>query len=59
MEDDYEGDSEPSLELVRLVEQEYKEIKPHQEDVETINLGEGDEKKEVKIGTSMKKEMKE
>jgi len=59
MEDDYEGDSEPSPGLMRLVEQESKEIKPHQEDFETLNLGEWDEKKEVKIGTSMKKEVKE
>jgi len=59
MEDDYEGDSEPSPELMRLVEQESREIKPHQEDVEVLDLSEGDEKKEVKIGTSMKKEVKE
>jgi len=59
MEDDYEGDSEPSPELIRLVEQESREIKPHQEDVEVLDLSEGDEKKEVKIGTSMKKEVKE
>jgi len=59
MEDDYEGDSEPSPELMRLVEQESREIKPHQEDVEVLDLSKGDEKKEVKIGTSMKKEVKE
>jgi len=44
---------------MRLVEQESKEIKPYQEDVETLNLGEEDEKKEVKIGTSMKREVKQ
>jgi len=59
MEDDYEDDPKPSLELMRLVKQESKEIKPHQEDVETLNLGEEDEKKEVKIGTSMKREVKQ
>jgi len=59
MEDDYEDDPEPFPELMRLVEQESKEIKPHQEDVETLNLGEEDEKKEVKIGTSMKREVKQ
>ncbi|XP_052728595.1 uncharacterized protein LOC128195360 [Vigna angularis] len=58
-EDDYEDDSEPSPELLRLVEQESKEIKPHQEDVEVLNLGEEGEIKEVKIGTSMKKEVRE
>jgi len=59
MEDDYEDDPEPSPELMRLVEQESKEIKPHQEDVETLNLREEDEKKEVKIDTSMKREVKQ
>jgi len=59
MEDDYEDDPEPSPELMRLVEQESKKVKPHQEDVETLNLGEEDEKKEVKIGTSMKREVKQ
>jgi len=59
MEDDYEGDSEPSPELMRLVEQECREIKSHQEDVEVLDMSEGDEKKEVKIGTSIKKEVKE
>ncbi|XP_052736650.1 uncharacterized protein LOC128197859 [Vigna angularis] len=58
-EDDYEDDPEPSPELLRLVEQESKEIKPHQEDVKVLNLGEEGEIKEVKIGTSMKKEVRE
>ncbi|XP_052736677.1 uncharacterized protein LOC128197875 [Vigna angularis] len=49
-EDDYEDDPEPSPELLRLAEQESKEIKPHQEDVEVLNLGEEEEIKEVKIG---------
>jgi len=31
MEDDYEDGWEPSLEMLRLVEHEAKEIKPHQE----------------------------
>jgi len=44
---------------MRLVEQDEKEIKPHREDVETINLGEEDEEKEVKIGTNMTKETRE
>ncbi|KAG2394489.1 RNA-directed DNA polymerase-like protein [Vigna angularis] len=48
-EDDYEDDPEPSPELLRLVEQESKEIKPHQEDVEVLNLGEEGEIKEVKV----------
>ena len=58
-ENDYEEDCEPSPELMRLVEQEEKEIKPHREDVETINLGEEDDEKEVKIGTNMTEETRE
>ncbi|XP_052734034.1 uncharacterized protein LOC108321519 [Vigna angularis] len=58
-EDDPEDDPELSPELLRLVEQESKEIKPHQEDVEILNLGDEGEIKEVKIGTSMKKEVRE
>jgi len=56
---DYDEDYEPCLKLLRLVEQEAKEIKPHQEDVKIINLGEEGEEKQVKIGTSMSKEMQE
>ena len=57
MENDYEEDWETPPELLRLVEQEARELKPHQEDVEVINLGDENEKKEVKIGTVMKKEI--
>ncbi|XP_017416451.2 uncharacterized protein LOC108327238 [Vigna angularis] len=58
-EDDCDDDPEPPPELLRLVEQECKEMKPHQEDVEVLNLGNEDEVKEVKIGTAMKAEVKE
>ena len=37
--------------LRRIVEQEEREIKPHQEETEVVNLGTSEEKKEVKIGT--------
>jgi len=57
MEDDYEEDWEPFPELLRLVKQEARELKPHQEDVEVINLGDKNDKKEVKIGTGMTKEI--
>ena len=56
-ENDYDEDYEPSLELLRLVEQEAREIKPHEERLETVNLGEDGEGKHVKIGTSLTKEM--
>jgi len=59
MEDDYEDDWEPSPELMRLVEQEAKEIKPHQDNVVVINLGGENEKKEVKVGAYMSKETQE
>jgi len=39
------------------VEQEMKEIKPHQEEIKMINLGEEGEEKQVKIGTTMTEEM--
>jgi len=34
-----------------------KEIKPHQEEIKMINLGEEGEEKQVKIGTTMTEEM--
>ena len=51
-----ESDSEPSPELLRLVEQEAKEIQPHKEATDLINLGTEEEKKEVKVNTFMKEE---
>ncbi|XP_052728311.1 uncharacterized protein LOC108320289 [Vigna angularis] len=57
-EDDSEDDLETSPELLRLVERESKEIKPHQEEIEILNLGGEDEMKEVRIDTTMKEEVK-
>jgi len=42
-----------SPELERLVAQEEREMKPHQEETELVNLGTTEEKKEVKVGTGM------
>ena len=42
-----------SPELERLIAQEEREMKPHHEDTELINLGTGEGKKEVKVGTGM------
>ena len=39
--------------LLRLVEQDERQILPHQETTEAINLGTEEEKKEVKIGTTL------
>ena len=56
-ENDYDEDCEPPPELLRLVEQEAREIKPHEEILETVNLGEDGEEKHVKIGASLTKEV--
>ena len=39
--------------LLRLVEQEERQILPHQEITEVVNLGTEKEKKEVKIETTL------
>ena len=36
-----------------MVEQQDREVKPHQEEMEVMNLSGGKEKKEVKVGTCM------
>ena len=36
-----------------MVEREDMEVKPHQEEMEIINLGVGEERKEVKVGMGM------
>ena len=42
-----------SPELERLIAQEEREMKPHQEKTELVNLGTTEKKKEVKVGTGM------
>ncbi|XP_019434188.1 PREDICTED: uncharacterized protein LOC109340879, partial [Lupinus angustifolius] len=51
--DSDEDEWEASPELLRLVEQEAREIQPHQEPVELVNLGSEEDKKEVRVGTIM------
>ena len=41
------------LNLLRLVEQDERQILPHQEITKAINLGTEEERKEVKIGTTL------
>jgi len=41
----------------RMVKQEDKEVKPHQEETEIVNLGVGEERKEVKVGMGMSTNM--
>jgi len=40
-------------ELKRMVGQEDREMKPYQEEMKIVNLGFGEEKKEVKVGTGI------
>jgi len=54
---DYDDDCETPPELLRLMEQGMEEIKPHQEEIKIINLGEEGEEKQVKIDTTMTEEM--
>ena len=42
----------------RLMDQENKQILPHQKVIEIINLGNNKEKKEVKIGTALSANIK-
>ena len=46
-------DNDLSLDLLRLVEQDKRQISPHQEVTEAINLGIEEKRKEVKIGTRL------
>ena len=46
-------DDDLPLDLLRLVEQDERQILPHQEITETVNLGTKKERKEVKIGTTL------
>ena len=49
---EYEGeeDCEVPGELARLLQQEERAIKPHEEPLDTINLGNEEYRKEIKIG---------
>ena len=51
-EEDMENDDLPPN-LLRFVEQDERQILPHQETIEAVNLGTEKEKKEVKVGTML------
>ena len=51
--EEYMENDDLSPDLLRLVEQDERQILPHQETTEAINLGIEEEKKEVKIGTTL------
>ena len=48
-EDKGEEDCEVPRELSRLLKQEERTIQPHEEPVDTINLGTKEDKREVKV----------
>ena len=52
------NDETLSLEMRRLIDHENKQILPHQEVTEVINLGNNEEKKEVKIGIALSTKIK-
>ena len=52
LEEDIDESDLPS-EMQRLLATKDKQILPHQEVIELVNLGTDDEKKEVKIGSSL------
>ena len=52
LEEDIDESDLPSK-MQRLLAMEDKQILPHQEVTELVNLGTNDEKKEVKIGSSL------
>jgi len=48
-----EEDDDIPYEITRLLEQEEKTIHPHQEEIELINLGIEDNKREIKVGAAL------
>ena len=58
-EDEGEDDCEVPGELARLLLQEERAIQPHEEPVESVNLGMEEDKKEVKIGANLESSVKQ
>ncbi|KAI5389066.1 hypothetical protein KIW84_074644 [Lathyrus oleraceus] len=57
-EEEGEEDCELPGELARLLKQEEKVIQPHEEQIEVVNLGTDEVKKEVKIGVALEESVK-
>ena len=55
---EYMDDETLPFQMRRLIDQESQQILPHQEKIELINLGNNEEKKEVKIGMALSAEIK-
>ena len=58
-DEESEEDCEVPRELARLLQQEERTIQPHEEPVETVNLGTEEDKKEVKVGANLEPSVKE
>jgi hypothetical protein len=56
--EDMEGNEEIPYEITRLLEQERRTIRPHQEEIELVNLGTEENKREIKIGVALEPEVK-
>ena len=58
---EYEGeeDCEVPGELARLLQQEERAIQPHEELLDTINLGTEEDKKEIRVGANLEPSVKE
>ena len=56
--EDEDDDEEIPYEITRLLEQERRAIQPHQEEIELINLGTEENKREIKIGAALEPEVK-
>ena len=57
-EDEGEEDCEVPGELARLLQQEERAIQPHEEMLDTINLGTEDDKKEIRVGANLEPSVK-
>ena len=57
-EDEGEEDCEVLGELARLLQSEEMTIQPHEEPVDTVNLGTEKDKKEVKVGANLEPSVK-
>jgi hypothetical protein len=56
--EDEDDDEEIPYEITRLLEQERRAIQPHIEEIELVNLGTEENKREIKIGAALKPEVK-
>ena len=58
---EYEGDKDCEVpgELARLLQREERAILPHEELLDTINLGTEEDKKEIKLGANLESGVKE